>query len=147
MSVHTTVVFAIGRIRYAILTNRIARHAAKSAGILGAWIPYAPDVMRERLDKHPDEAVPDGLVCTQLWPSTSTERVRGTLDGVIQYRHDRARKALRGFDEQANLVARMPRPSRPHCEIQQGNRLLTAAVPLPDELGEALTTIDTHDVQ
>lgn len=35
------------------------------------------DVVREWRDKHPGEAVPDGLVLTQPWPSTSTEKARG----------------------------------------------------------------------
>jgi hypothetical protein len=43
--------------------------------------------------------VPDGLVLTQPWPAGSTDKRR---DEVIyyQYRADRARRSLRGIDEQ-----------------------------------------------
>jgi hypothetical protein len=41
-------------------------------------------------------------VFTQPWPATSGEKARGIPDRVIyyQYRHDRARRTLRGIDEQ-----------------------------------------------
>ena len=82
--------------------NQIALQAAGLSYILGARIPYLPDVVREWRDQHPDEAVPDGLVLTQPWPSTSSEKARGITDRVIhyQYRHHRARRTLRGIDEQ-----------------------------------------------
>src|ERR1700704_2399258 len=59
-------------------------------------------------DKHPDEAIPDGLVLTQPWPSTSSEKARGIPDRVIhyQYRYDRARRTLRGIDEQVRKAER-----------------------------------------
>jgi hypothetical protein len=59
-------------------------------------------------DKHPDQAVPDGLVLTQPWPSTSAEKARGIPDRMIhyQYRHDRARRTLRGIDEQVRKAER-----------------------------------------
>jgi hypothetical protein len=40
-------------------------------------------VVREWRDKHPDEAVPDGLVLTQ--PSTNAEKTRGIPDRVIYH--------------------------------------------------------------
>ena len=42
------------------------------------------------------------LVLTQPWPATSSEKARGIPDRVIyyQFRHDRARRTLRGIDEQ-----------------------------------------------
>ena len=88
--------------------NQIALQAAGLSFILGTRIPRLPDVVREWRDKHPDEAVPDGLVLTQPWPSTSAEKVRGIPDRVIhyQYRHDRARKILRGIDEQVRNAER-----------------------------------------
>ncbi len=52
--------------------NQVALQAAGLSFILGARIPYLPDVVREWRDKHPDEAVPDGLVLTQPWPATSS---------------------------------------------------------------------------
>ena len=58
--------------------------------------------MRCWRDAHPGQDVPDGLVLTQPWPATSSEKARGIPDRVIyyQYRHDRARLTLRGIDEQ-----------------------------------------------
>jgi hypothetical protein len=82
--------------------NQVALHAAGLSFILGARIPFLPDVVREWRDKHPDEPVPDGLVLTQPWPASSSEKARGIPDRAIhyQYRHDRARRSLRGIDEQ-----------------------------------------------
>jgi hypothetical protein len=69
--------------------------------ILGARIPFLPDVVREWRDNHPDEPVPDGLVLTQLWLASSSEKARGIPDRAIhyQYRHDRARRSLRGIEQ------------------------------------------------
>jgi Transposase DDE domain len=76
--------------------------------IVGTRIPYLPDVIREWRTTHPDEAIPDGLVLTQHWPATSAEKTRGIPDRVIyyQYRHDRARRTLRGIDEQVAKAER-----------------------------------------
>jgi transposase len=88
--------------------NQVALQAAGLSFILGARIPYLPDVVREWRDKHPDQTVPDGMVLTQPWPSTSGEKARGIPDRVIhyQYRHDRARRTLRGIDEQVRKAER-----------------------------------------
>ena len=45
---------------------------------------------------------------TQPWPATSVEKARGIPDRVIhyQYRHDRARRRLRGIDEQVAKAER-----------------------------------------
>lgn len=40
--------------------NQVDLKAAGLSYILGARIPFLPDVIREWRDKHPDEAVPDG---------------------------------------------------------------------------------------
>ena len=88
--------------------NQVALKAAGLSYILGARIPFLPDVVREWRDKHPDEAVPDGLVLTQPWPATSSEKARGIPDRVTyyQFRHDRARRTLRGIDEQVTKAQR-----------------------------------------
>jgi hypothetical protein len=88
--------------------NQIALQAAGLSYILGARIPFLPDVVREWRDKHPNEAIPDGLVLTQPWPATSSEKTRGIPDRVIhyQYRYDRARRTLRGIDEQVTKAQR-----------------------------------------
>jgi len=97
--------------------NQIALQAAGLSYILGARLPYLPDVVREWRDKHPDEAVPDALVLTQPWRSTSSEKARGIPDRVIhyQYRHDRARRTLRGIDEQ---VAKAQRAVDGHAPVK-----------------------------
>jgi Transposase DDE domain len=89
--------------------NQIALQASGLSFILGTRIPFVPDVVREWRDKHPDEAIPDGQVFTQPWSATSAEKARGIPDRVIyyQYRHDRARRTLRGIDEQS------PKPNAP----------------------------------
>ena len=102
--------------------NQIALQAAGLSFILGTRIPYLPDVVREWRDKHPDEEVPDGLVFTQPWPATSSEKARGIPDRVIyyQYRHDRARRTLRGIDEQ---VAKAERAVDGHAPVKR-NRFI-----------------------
>jgi hypothetical protein len=82
--------------------NQIDITAAGLTYILGARIPFVPDVVREWRDKHPDQTIPDELILTQPWPATSREKTRGIPDRVIhyQYRADRARRTLRGIDEQ-----------------------------------------------
>jgi hypothetical protein len=82
--------------------NQIDIAAAGLTYILGARIPFLPDVVREWRTKHPDETIPDGLILTQPWPATSHEKTRGIPDRAIhyQYRADRARRTLRGIDEQ-----------------------------------------------
>jgi hypothetical protein len=88
--------------------NQVAMQGAGLSFILGTRMPYLPDVVREWRDKHPDEAIPDGLVLTQPWPATSSEKARGIPDRVIyyQYRHDRARRTLRGIDDQVAKAER-----------------------------------------
>lgn len=88
--------------------NQIALQAARLSFILGTRIPQLPDLVRRWHDKHPDQTIPDGLTLTQPWPSTSSEKARGISDRVIhyQYRHDRARRTLRGIDEQVRKAER-----------------------------------------
>jgi len=88
--------------------NQIALQAAGLSFVLGTRIPYLPDVVREWREKYLNKAVSDGLVLTQPWPSTSAEKARGIPDRVIhyQYRHDRARRTLRGIDEQVRKAER-----------------------------------------
>jgi len=67
--------------------------------ILGARIPDVPYVVQAWRDEHPEEQVPDGHIFTQPWPASPTD---GRRDHVFyyQYRHDRARRTLKGIDEQ-----------------------------------------------
>lgn len=88
--------------------NQIALGAAGLSFILGTKLPFVPDVIRRWCDAHPGQQVPDGQVLTQPWPATSAEKARGIPDRVIyyQYRHDRARRTLRGIDEQVAKAER-----------------------------------------
>jgi hypothetical protein len=88
--------------------NQVAIQAAKLSFILGTRIPFLPNVVQEWHDKHPGEEIPDGQVLTQPWPSTTAEKSRGIPDRVVyyQFRHDRARRTLRGIDEQVSKAQR-----------------------------------------
>jgi hypothetical protein len=73
--------------------------AAGLSFILGARIPHVPYVVKAWQREHPGEQMPDGLILTQPWPAGPNG---GRRDQIIfyQYRHDRARRTLRGIDEQ-----------------------------------------------
>ena len=94
-----TVVVDAGMISEA---NQKAITAAGLSFILGTRIPYVPQVICEWRAQHPGQEIPDQQVFTQPWPATTAEKARGIPDRVIyyQYRHDRARRTLRGIDEQ-----------------------------------------------
>jgi hypothetical protein len=102
--------------------NQVALQAAGLSYILGTRIPFLPDVVREWRDKHPDEQVPDQLVLTQPWPATSSEKARGIPDRIVyyQFRHDRARRTLRGIDEQ---VAKAEKAVDGHAPVKR-NRFI-----------------------
>jgi len=119
--------------------NQIAVAAAGLSFVLGTRIPYLPDVVREWRDKHPGEAIPDGLVVTQPWPSTSAEKARGIPDRVIhyQFRHDRARRTLRGIDEQ---IAKAQRAVGGHAPVKRNRYIqLTGATKSVNRTLEAKT--------
>jgi hypothetical protein len=79
--------------------NQKAIEAAGLSFILGARIPHEPYVVKRWRQERPGEEIPDGQVFTQPWPAGPNG---GRRDQVIyyQYRHDRARRTLRGIDEQ-----------------------------------------------
>jgi hypothetical protein len=79
--------------------NQKEIEAAGLSFILGQRIPEVPYVIAQWHREHPGEDVPDGHVFTQRWPAGPAG---GRRDQVIyyQYRHDRARRALRGTGEQ-----------------------------------------------
>jgi hypothetical protein len=79
--------------------NQRAIEAEGLSFILGAKIPEVPYVVKKWRAEHPDESIPDGHVFTQPWPATASDKRR---DQVIyyQYKADRARRTLRGIDEQ-----------------------------------------------
>jgi hypothetical protein len=79
--------------------NQKAIEAAGLSFILGMKIPDVPYVVDQWRREHPGEDIPDGHVFTQRWPAGPSSKRR---DQVIyyQFRADRARRALRGIDEQ-----------------------------------------------
>ena len=86
-------------------SNQRAIEAEGLSFILGARIPDVPHVVRAWLDDNPHRAIPDRLVLTQPWPAGPTDQRR---DQVIhyQFRADRARRTLRGVDEQVGKAQR-----------------------------------------
>jgi hypothetical protein len=66
--------------------------------ILGARISDVPHLVAAWRQAHPGQEIPDGQVFTQPWAGLSGQR----RDQVTfyQYRADRARRTLRGIDEQ-----------------------------------------------
>ena len=82
--------------------NQMAIQAAGLSFILGTRIAHVPQLVHEWRTNHPGRDIPDGHVFTQPWPATTSEKARGIPDRAIyyQYRHDRARRTLRGIDEQ-----------------------------------------------
>jgi DDE family transposase len=91
-----TVVADAGMISQA---NQRAIEQAGLSFILGARIPEVPYVVAQWRREHPDQEIPDGHIFTQPWPAGPADKRR---DQTIyyQYRADRARRTLRGIDEQ-----------------------------------------------
>jgi hypothetical protein len=67
--------------------------------ILGMKIPEVPHVISEWQREHPGEPIPDGHVFVQPWPAGSTDQRKDQVR-YYQYKHDRARRTLKGIDEQ-----------------------------------------------
>jgi hypothetical protein len=79
--------------------NQKAIEAAGLSFILGKRIPGVPYAVAQWRREHPGEQIPDGHIFTQPWPAGPSG---GRRDQVIyyQYRHDRARRTLRGIGDQ-----------------------------------------------
>jgi hypothetical protein len=79
--------------------NKRAIEATGLSFILGMRIPEVPYVVAQWRRDHPDQQIPDGHIFTQPWPAGPADKRR---DQIIyyQYRDDRARRALRGIDQQ-----------------------------------------------
>jgi hypothetical protein len=79
--------------------NQKAIEAAGLSFILGAKIPFEPYVVKQWRREHPGCDIGDGQIFTQPWPAGPAS---GRRDQVIyyQYKADRARRTLRGIDEQ-----------------------------------------------
>jgi len=85
--------------------NQEAIEAAGLSFILGMKIPHVPYVVEEWRRQHPGEDIPDGHVFTQPWPAGPTSK-RRDQQIYYQYRADRARRTLRGIDEQVARAAK-----------------------------------------
>jgi Transposase DDE domain len=84
--------------------NKRAIEAAGLSFILGMRIPDLPYVVEQWRRDHPDEQIPDGHIFTQPWPAGPTDRRGQTI--YYQYRHERARRSLRGIDTQVAKAER-----------------------------------------
>jgi len=82
--------------------NQAALEEAGLSFILGARIPEVPYQLSKWQRAHPGEAIPNGHVFTQPLPAGPTSKARGSHDRTMyyQYKHDRARRTLRGIDQQ-----------------------------------------------
>ena len=81
--------------------NQKQIEAAGLSFILGAKIPHVPYLVAQWRREHPGQDIGDGHIFTQPWPAGPTANRR---DQVIyyQYKADRARRTLRGIDEQVS---------------------------------------------
>jgi Transposase DDE domain len=79
--------------------NKKAIEDAQLSFLLGAKIPEIPYVVQKWRADHPGEQMTDGQIFTQPWPAGANDKRR---DEVIyyQYKHDRARRTLKGIDQQ-----------------------------------------------
>jgi hypothetical protein len=79
--------------------NMKAIEAEGLSFILGMRIPEVPYVISEWQREHPGQPIPDGHVFVQPWPAGPTDKRRNQVR-YYQYKHDRARRTLKGIDEQ-----------------------------------------------
>ena len=84
--------------------NQKAIEAAGLSFILGMKIPDVPYQVAQWRREHPGQQIPDGHIFTQPWPAGPNSNRR---DHVIYYSYkaDRARRTLRGIDEQVTKAA------------------------------------------
>lgn len=73
--------------------------AAGLSFILGMRIPDVPYVVADWRKAHPDTEITDGQVFVQPWPAGPSDKRRDQVR-YYQYKHDRARRTLKGIDEQ-----------------------------------------------
>jgi hypothetical protein len=79
--------------------NRKAIEAEGLSFILGARMPDIPYVIAAWRREHPDTDPADGQIFTQPWPASPSDQRRNQVI-YYQYKADRARRTLRGIDEQ-----------------------------------------------
>jgi len=108
------------------------RHALEDAGltfILGAKIPIVPYQVEVWRKAHPEQEIPDGHVFTQPMPPGPKQRAKGRKDQTIfyQYKAVRARRTLRGIDEQVAkaekaVAGKVPVKRNRFIRLQGGTR-------------------------
>ena len=86
--------------------NQKAIEAAGLSFILGMKVPDVPYQVGKWRREHPGEDVPDGRVFTQPWPAGPKEKRRDQMI-YYQFRADRARRTMRGIDEQVAKAAKV----------------------------------------
>jgi hypothetical protein len=113
-------------------TNRKEIEAAGLSFILGMRIPDIPYVVAQWRREHPGEDIPDDHIFTQQWPAGPAG---GQRDQVIyyQYRHDRARRTLRGIDEQVTkaekaVAGKVPVKRNRFIQLSGGTRKVNRAL-------------------
>lgn len=87
------------------MVSEANRNAIEDAGlsyIIGAKIPEVPYAIAQWRREHPDAELVDGQTFAAPWPATGKQKAAGRRDKVTyyQYKADRARRTLRGIDEQ-----------------------------------------------
>ncbi len=85
--------------------NQKAIEAEGLSFILGMKVPDFPYQVAQWRREHPGEDIPDGHVFTQPWPAGPSSKRRDQWI-YYQYRADRARRTLRGIDEQVAKAAK-----------------------------------------
>jgi hypothetical protein len=85
--------------------NQKAIEAAGLSFVLGMKIPDVPYQVAQWRREHPGEEIPDGHVFTQPWPAGPSSKRRDQWI-YYQYKADRARRTLRGIDEQVAKAAK-----------------------------------------
>jgi len=85
--------------------NQKAIEAAGLSFILGMKIPGIPYAVGAWRREHPGEEIPDGHIFTQPWPAGPSSSRRDQMI-YYQFKADRARRTLRGIDEQVAKAAK-----------------------------------------
>ena len=85
--------------------NQKAIEAAGLPFILGMKIPDVPYEVAQWKREHPGEDIPDGHIFVQPWPAGPSSKRHDQMI-CYQFRADRARRTLRGIDEQVAKAAK-----------------------------------------
>ena len=85
--------------------NQKAIEAAGLSFILGMKIPDVPYAVAQWRREHPGQDIPGGHVFIQPWPAGPSSKLRDQMI-YYQYRADRARRTLRGIEEQVAKAAK-----------------------------------------